>query len=272
MFAGFNVSELSVKWGEKSYKAGKEIYDENKADIYSALEDYIVNGDELSADEIMDDWFPQVDAQVFLSHSHRDAREIIAFAGWLKEKAGITAFVDSCVWAYCDDLIRKLDRKYNVSNNIYQINQVRAHVYMMLNSSLLKMIDNTECLMFFNTPHSIIQSKIIVGKPTTYSPWIYSELLATNIIKRRSLEEHRNVLIHESSQFSEIKMRYKVCLDGLEDFNTFDYFSWGDAITENRAAWGQSWDGTQALDILYTSKGLFEKGYQKVKVRKSIRG
>lgn len=271
MFAGFNVEELSVTFPDSCYTVGKELYEINESAIYTALEDYIVDGDSLSADEIMDDWFPQVDAQVFISHSHRDAKNVISFAGWLKQTAGITAFVDSCAWAYCDDLIKKLDKKYSASNDMVKINQVRAHVYMMLNSALLKMIDNTECLMFFNSSESLIQSKVITGKPTTYSPWIYSELLATNIIRRRSLDEHRVVLIHESTQFSELKMQYRVCLDGLEMFNTSDLLSWQDAIKKNRPAWGKSWDGEQALDILYASKHLFEKGYRIIR-GKSING
>lgn len=270
MFVGFNVTDLSVDFNDY-YRIGKDIYDENISDIFTALEDYIIDEDSLSADDIMNDWFPQLDAQIFLSHSHMDEKEVISFAGWLYDVAGITAFVDSCAWAYCDNLINKLDKKYHVSSNVTQINQVRAHAYMMLNSALLKMIDKTECLMFFDTPKSLIQSKVITGKYTTYSPWIYSELLATNILRRRSIEEHRNMLIHEDTQFSEVKMQYKVCLDGLEDFGTADLRSWQEAINKNKAVWGQLWDGECALDTLYESKKLFDKGYQKVK-RGNIHG
>mgnify|MGYP002623274051 CR=1 FL=1 len=201
-----------------------------------------------------------MDAQVFLSHSHQNAKEVISFAGWLKKTAGITAFVDSCAWAYCDDLVKKLDRKYRVSNNVYQINQIRAHVYMMLNSALLKMIDNTECLMFFNTPQSLVQRDAIAGKPTTYSPWIYSELLATNIIRRRSIEEHRGPeLIHGATESYDLKLKYRVNLEGLEPFSTKDLYDWREAIKKNKPVWFDAWDGTQALDILYVIKKIDEK-------------
>lgn len=279
MLVGFDIdfqgSDFSFMMKEKYYNSGKTIYDENKADIESILDEYIVDADSLSADKIMDDWFPQVNAQVFLSHSHLDKRSVIAFAGWLKEEAGITAFVDSCAWAYCDDLISKLDRKYRSGRDVAQINRVRAHVYMMLNSALLKMIDTTECLMFFNTPQSLVQSNFITGKPATYSPWIYSELLAANFLRRKSLEEHRNILIHEAL-FSGIKVQYQVCLDGLEKLDAQDISAWNEVVSKNMPVWRTAWDdtlaGEHALDKLYALKGLFEKGYKKSKVKKEIYG
>lgn len=43
-------------------------------------------------------WFPQIKADVFISHSHSDEKLAIIFAGWLYNAFGLTAFIDSCVW------------------------------------------------------------------------------------------------------------------------------------------------------------------------------
>jgi hypothetical protein len=41
----------------------------------------------LNADSIWDEWFPEVKADVFVSHSSRDARVAKLFTDWLKKKA-----------------------------------------------------------------------------------------------------------------------------------------------------------------------------------------
>lgn len=49
-------------------------------------------------------WFPKINADIFLSHSHKDEKLIIAFAGWLKDTFNLDVFIDSCIWGYSNDL------------------------------------------------------------------------------------------------------------------------------------------------------------------------
>lgn len=153
MFAKFKLCNIKLN-SDRLYKIGKDLYDENKAASYSRLEDYITKKKTISAQKIEDDWFPQIDADIFLSHSHADEKKVITIAGWLNENFGVNAFVDSCVWAYCDDLINLMEIKWNSERNKDVSRQICSHVYMMLNTALHKMIDKTECLIFVETPRN----------------------------------------------------------------------------------------------------------------------
>ena len=116
----------------------------------------------------------------FLSHSHKDEKQIIALAGFLFSELGLRAFVDSCVWGYADKLLKEIDDKYcafernwdgTVELYDYQKrNQSTTHVHMILNGALMKMMDRTECLIFVDTPNSL-QTKDISMRVTN-SGWI----------------------------------------------------------------------------------------------------
>ena len=55
----------------------------------------------------------------------------------------------------------------------------------MLNSALNHMLDKTECLWFINTENSVIPLDKI-GKPDqTISPWIYSEIVMANTLRKK---------------------------------------------------------------------------------------
>ena len=46
--------------------------------------------------------FKEIEADVFISHSHIDKNLAIAISEWLYKEMGLTAFVDSCVWDYVE--------------------------------------------------------------------------------------------------------------------------------------------------------------------------
>lgn len=128
-----------------------------------------------------------------------------AFAGWLYDSFGLTAFIDSCAWGYCDELLKLIDDKYckhkDGKTYDYQLrNYTTSHVHTMLSAALLEMIDRTECLIFFyNTPQSIYlenELKNVSNNQKTLSPWIYNELSATNILQQR--KPLRLIRLHES--------------------------------------------------------------------------
>lgn len=181
----------------------------------------------LDGSKMQANWFPQIKADVFISHSHKDEELAHALAGWLKEAFGLTAFIDSCVWGYANDLLKMIDEKYclNVEGNTYNYekrNYSTSHVHMMLSVALTQMIDNTECLFFLNTPKSIIPDTII---NQTESPWIYSEIAMSRLIRQKSLKEHRQVSLTESQRtFSKggtitPRIRYDLPVDHLTDID-----------------------------------------------------
>lgn len=185
-----------------------------------------MGGEILDAEKIQADWFPEIDAHVFISHSHADIKLAKNFAGWLYQKFGIVSFIDSCVWGYANDLLRKLDDKYckDELNNCYdydQRNLSTANVHMILMIALSKMIEKSECVFFLNTPNSNIGDAI---KSITLSPWIYGEIEVSRIIKKK-------VPIRRYSQGGildeNFQMGYPLNLDHLYPLNSNDLMNWG---------------------------------------------
>lgn len=159
MFATFKIAlpDMNETIWKQYYEKGLAVYSTHKQKIKESLDKYLSVDGELKASEIEKDWFPSFKADVFLSHSHKDEKDVIAFAGLLSD-IGLKVFIDSCVWGYSDDLLRQIDNEYCVSKtnpdgsidsyNYQKRNQSTAHVHMMLNGALMKMMDSTECLIF----------------------------------------------------------------------------------------------------------------------------
>ncbi|WP_317327309.1 hypothetical protein [Turicibacter sanguinis] len=128
------------------------------------------------------DWFPEIDCDVFLSHSHKDDKLVTGIVGFFHECFNIQVFVDSYVWRYCNDLLKQLDDKYCRNQNLYDYdkrNYSTSHVHMMLATSLNAMINKAECIIFLETENSLDVQHIIENG--TSSPWIYYELIATKL-------------------------------------------------------------------------------------------
>ncbi len=169
-------------------------------------------------------WFQIEKVDIFISHSHQDINKVQALAGWLYDEFELTAFIDSCVWGYCDELLKQLDDKYckNKTNENYNYdlrNYTTSHIHIMLSTALAEMIDKTECIMFYNTPNSISLSDDLneiksEKKKVTLSPWIYHELAMTSLIREQ--KPNRGCLLEHASghkQYSEtntINIEYKV--------------------------------------------------------------
>jgi len=64
---------------------------------------------------MQDFWFPQINANIFISHSHNDEKKAITLAGWISETFHLKAFIDSCVWKCSNDLLKIIDNDFLVS-------------------------------------------------------------------------------------------------------------------------------------------------------------
>ena len=153
----------------------------------------------LRADIIQANWFPLIDADVFISHSHKDRGLAIAFSQWLQDSFGISSFVDSCVWGCAYELLELINNKYNLDkqSQLYEYEgcmYAASHVYMILSRALASMIDRTECLFFLSTSNSLrnqYKKTPYGGVATTSSPWIYSEIEMTRLIGKKDIGEQR---------------------------------------------------------------------------------
>ena len=237
MYRGFNLllenNCFKQDYFEEIQKIGFESFSNQRANIIEKISSF-ANGDgSLDGTKMQENWFPQIKADIFISHSHKDEKLALALAGWLKDSFGLTAFIDSCVWGYANDLLKIIDDKYCLkdmhSYSYEKRNYSTSHVHMMLSVALTQMIDNTECLFFLNTPNSLTPGTII---NQTESPWIYSEIATTRLIKRRHFSEYRLKQVVESfSKGGKITppIKYGLQVDHLTDIDNRVLSNWADS-------------------------------------------
>lgn len=270
MYAGFNLKidkAFFINNGEKRYdilrKTGEEHLSSQKAkyekDLESYITDKIINGT-----KVQSDWFPQVDADIFISHSHEDKDLANALAGWLYTDFNLKCFIDSNVWEYADNLLGILNDKYSNKRTderdggyLYShtsCNKVSQHVNTMLNIALQKMIDKTEAIFLLNTSNSVSISENDYRIDETYSPWIYSELVCSEIVRKKPLSDYRVIkaflehaefrAINESEE--QIQIKYDAPTKHLILLNESDLLIW----------WRESRESLYKLDGLYKLKKI----------------
>ncbi len=238
MYKGFQLELIeedfySDKVFNTFYEIGKTYTSVQENNIKKTIDSYLFSNGTLNGSNMQENWFPQIKADIFISHSHKDEKLALALAGWLKETFGLTAFIDLCVWGYSNNLLKLIDDVYcrNINRNSYDYdkrNYSTSHVHMMLSVALTQMIDNTECLFFLNTPNSITPDDTIIKK--TKSPWVYSEIAMSRLIRKKELKEYRDVVLMESQRaFAEggtLDVRYDLPTEHLTEIDAEILESW----------------------------------------------
>lgn len=218
--AFFNVTDGDIEEYDKEMNALKE----NLKDKLNG-ETILSKDDSLDGSKIINDWFPNYVADVFISHSHNDIRTAKRLACWLKKEFNLKPFIDSTVWGNSNDLLRIIDNKYaKKPNNLYDYNIrnfTTSHVHMMLATALNDVIYSSECLIFLNTPQSLSVTEVKNEKTT--SPWIYNELKTATTIqenppKREDNKLDRKLDVYEKNNF---KIPYTVNKE-LSKFDDLD--------------------------------------------------
>ena len=265
MFSRFNLSGLTEEFfgGKNACEKYQKYYREDVLGLTGKEDDsfrkilrqYLQANGNLDAATMEQEWFGSVQADIFLSHSHRDETLIEAFAGWLHEKCGVFAFVDSSLWGYADDLLLEIDNDYckNDGKNTYSYelrNISTSYVHMILNTALAKMIHQTECLIFVNTENSTIKENI-TDESKTLSPWIYSELALSKIIEPQEPQEYlKHSFILNESEGPQIPIELPAEIEHLDTLTTQHLTDWASAI-EILKQNGRELTGSDSLILLY---------------------
>ena len=127
---------------------------------------------------------------------------------------------------------------------------------MMLSTALAEMMDNTECIIFFNTPNAInLEDELnkINGKnkEITTSPWIYHELSMTTMLQRKQPKRSEMIMEYSSRQSScDLKVKYDVTkalnkMINLEDNHMEEWYELWNKQTKELGYKGEP------LDTLY---------------------
>lgn len=253
MYLAFNLR--TDKKYDYWFDHGKSIYNSQMKTIKQDLSNYLYKGtNTINGNSLENDWFPQLnDIDVFLSHSHKDEAEIIAFAGWLNHSFGLKVFIDSCIWGHSEELLRMIDSRYchSTSKGYYDYdlrNYSTSHVHMMLSMALTKMMDRSEIVIFVETENSI-QKISEKSFNTTKSPWIYNELVMTNLIRRRNPHRKNVILMEKRAQLeaNNLDIAYDVSkyLNQLLPLNQNNLEIWKSQRNKYSSE-------LHSLDILYT--------------------
>jgi hypothetical protein len=255
MYRGFNLKIQASNFFDAYKDAGKALFDTDAGRMRPRITQY-VKDNAIDATKLQADWFGAENAHVFISHSHRDVDVALGLAGWLDARFGLRSFIDSTVWGYSDDLLKEIDNAHckNEDKKTYSYearNRSTSHVHMMLSCALSTMIDHAECVIFLNTPSSILVKDSIddAGASLTASPWIYAELTTSKLIRKQTPSRGILESLEKSSRErviadSATPFHYEVELSHLASLNYKDLILWRDAKRI----------GTDALDALYALK------------------
>lgn len=253
MYRGFDISfvgqEVYDDDTDRLFEIGERQFDEYKKKLAEQIEGIKLTEDTIDGSGLSADWFPLIEADVFISHAHIDNKLAITLAGYLKQKFGLTSFIDSCVWGYSDELLRLLDNEYcRRRDGRYRYedrNRSTAHIHVMLAVALARMMNNCEAVFFLNTPKSVMASEYIEG-PATYSPWIFSEIAMTTMIQRRPPSRTALEALKETVLAKTLgpPIAYQLDLNHLTKLDGLDFVAW-------EAAYDFGGVLSHPLDILY---------------------
>ena len=267
MFSGYNLSLsdnfFKCKEDFSHYKNLGEEHLTNEVYRYKKEIANYINKDEINGSRIQRDCFPEIEADIFISHSHNDVNLANALAGWIHETFGLKVFIDSNVWIDSNKLLDDLNTNYSDKREeldgsfVYDYkscNDVSKHVNIMLSIALQKMIDKTECVILLNTNNSI---KVFDEKnkkiDITYSPWIYSEIICTQIARKKPLLLYRDYKSAEligtilCEQYINMKIFYDISLNHLIEIKKENLIEWKNEYEENEELYIE-----KPLDALYT--------------------
>ena len=247
MYSGFNLkikvedfilesSEEIKKW----WKMGQEYSSEVKGNAEKILKKY-VNGEVIDGSALAGEWFQVLKSDIFISHSHNDQKLALVLAGWLKDKFNLKVFVDEVIWGSADGLLKAIDNQYcRKKDGTYDYNKrnlTTSHVHAMLTTAILNSMDNAEIVLFLNTDNSVPKIEDLIQENGNYtlSPWIYEEIIATNVLRRRDWRTHRTTPIYEFAEKLP-QIAYKLPLENLKEISINELRLWEEKYNKSKIA------------------------------------
>jgi hypothetical protein len=238
---------------------GKKISERYKNEVKKNLDIRLLDENIIDGSATQRNWFPNIKADIFLSHSHKDLDYAKNLAGFIKNKFKLDVFIDSNIWGNSENLLKLIDDEhcYNKKTKNYDYktrNFSTSHVHMMLSVALADMINKTECLMFLDTPNSVIAKDTI---NQTESPWIYNELFLSSIIQIDDKLIRSRTELFSANEDRELKnlneslnIRYDLSVDHLVKLSGKDIREWKENYLDRLNS------ETHPLDVLYKQKKI----------------
>lgn len=269
MFAKFHLKNIPLYKYETYFEVGKNSFNKFNTEIMNTLESMVKQQEVFDGDFIKTSWFNTTKRfDVFLSHAHEDSQLAISFAGFLYEELGLTAFIDSQIWGNYLKLYSIFERKYKFNDEIKKI-ACFNHINSMLSVALIEMMDNTESVIFMNTPRSVIlyeeMEKSREQGILIQSSWIYKEISMASFLRQKTLEEHRVGKGYWSGEkvsnaFKSINdKKFKFVYDvaeKLKDFREITAADFDVVVKKREKMHSEALNKINALDYLYHDVGM----------------
>lgn len=224
-FYKIKISENDFEDFQNYINEYEKIIKEDKDKIEEKIYSFKIM-DKKDGNKIQANWFPEIEADVFISHSHMDKELAKSLGGYINEKTKLKSFIDSEVWGYSNDLLKHIDNKYCIQDeNLYSYesrNHSTSHVHMMLSVALMQMISKCRYFIFLDTQNSNENNNTLTKGSDineTNSPWIYNELMITKILK---LYEPKDKYFAQESIKPAIPISYKVDTKHLEEIHNLE--------------------------------------------------
>lgn len=187
---------------------GRQSKQEFDCEYKELLKDYLNNG-VLNGTELIEKVFKKSNYDIFLSYSHNDEDLVYTVAGMLMDQFELKVFVDAFYWGSADDLLKEIDdlkcKNANGTYDYYKRNLTTSHVHAMLTAAIMQLMDLSEAVLFVNTEHSVpvLETTLSGKKEYTFSPWIYEEVLLTNVLREKEWFVHRLAYANECYRYDE---------------------------------------------------------------------
>lgn len=205
-----------------------------KADVKHILEKSMHPNGIIDGDKLKQKWFPTHDYEVFISHSHNDLDIAKRVANFLAKEIGLKSFVDSDIWGSADDLLKEIDNRYckipNSRSYRYKKRNLSAsHVYLLLSSAIMEVMNSAACVIFINSPNSISHIEAIDDE--TLSPWISFEISLANmlLLQRQAIVEG-----------ADFNMARKMDLQNFKNMNLAGLLKWKQNIENQKNGYGNN--------------------------------
>lgn len=179
----------------------KQLEQQNNDSLYDISRYLTGKNNTIDASKIISYLYPQKKCDIFISHSHKDEDDALDLKFKL-ELLGLTVFVDSVVWGNSVKMLESIDKIFcmqkNLRYNYDKRNRSTANIYLMLNSALQKMIDQCELFIFLGTENTLSMEDSINNEENLMSPWIFSELSFSQLVRRSLPDTRKTVALEES--------------------------------------------------------------------------
>ena len=100
-----------------------------------------------------------------------------------------------------------------------------SHVHAMLSTAIIKVMEQSEIVIFLNTDNSIPKVDSTILESYTQSPWIYEEIIFASLLRKRHWSTHRSIPMYEFAE-RKLQIEYRVPLSGMKEISIETIVDW----------------------------------------------